>query len=108
MRALHGFAFKQLTELPLLKILGGQLLPRVEHRVLKEQLDHKVLQAHRDRREHKEPRAQLLVQQTKLSIRMAQTTLLVVLALHMTEQILLLVGKSVLPHQRVMKVENFS
>jgi hypothetical protein len=39
---------------------------------------------------------------------MAQTTLLVVLVLHMTEQILLLVGKSVLLHQRVMKVENFS
>jgi hypothetical protein len=50
----------------------------------------------------------LLVQQTKSSIRMAQTTPLVVLVLHMTEQILLLVGKSVLPHQRVMKVENFS
>jgi hypothetical protein len=51
---------------------------------------------------------QSLVPLTKSFTRMVQTTLLVVLVLHMTEQTLLLVGKSVLLHQRVMKVENFS
>jgi hypothetical protein len=56
MVALRGFVFKQLTELPLLKILGGQYLPNM---ALKASLEPKELKASPDLREklaHRAPR----------------------------------------------------